>query len=117
MWILSIRGLLLAGMAAASAAYQPVPGGFPVNLALGTVLGGAIIFLETRIRAMSAKQVAGGFLGALVGVLFALLLSVPLAKIPMASNTQLEQSRASSRCSGAEYQRARQRVEARCAPG
>ena len=88
MWILSIRGLLLAGMVAASAAYQPVPGGFPVNLALGTVLGGAIIFLETRIRAMSAKQVAGGFLGALVGVLFALLLSVPLAKIPMASNTQ-----------------------------
>ncbi len=54
-----------------------------MNLALGTVLGGAIIFLETRIRAMSAKQVAGGFLGALVGVLFALLLSVPLAKIDL----------------------------------
>ena len=88
MWILSIRGLLLAGMAAASVAYQPLPGGLPLNLALGVVLGGASIFLETRIRVVSAKQVAGGFLGALVGVLFALLLSVPLAKIPMASNTQ-----------------------------
>ena len=88
MWILSIRGLLLAGMAGASVAYQPLPGSPPVNLALGVVLGGAIIFLETRIRAVSAKQVAGGFLGALVGVLFALLLSVPLAKIPMANNTQ-----------------------------
>lgn len=88
MWIGLIRGLLLAGMAAASAAYAPLPWGAPANLALGVVIGAAVIFLETRIRAVSAKQVAVGFLGALVGVLFALIVSVPLAKIPMAGDTQ-----------------------------
>lgn len=88
MWIVLIRGLLLAGMAAASVAYGPLPWGAPANLALGVVIGAAIIFLETHIRAVSAKQVAGGFLGALIGVLFALLVSIPLAKIPMAGETQ-----------------------------
>ncbi|GMR23688.1 MAG: PIN domain nuclease [Acidobacteriota bacterium] len=88
MWIVLIRGLLLAGMAAASAAYEPLPWGPPANLALGVAIGAAIIFLETRIRALSAKQVAVGFLGALVGVLFALIVSVPLGKISMAGDTQ-----------------------------
>ena len=75
-------------MAAASVAYQPLPWGVPANLALGVAIGAAIIFLETRIRAVSAKQVAVGFLGALVGVLFALIVSIPLGKIPMAGDTQ-----------------------------
>jgi len=88
MWIGLIRGLLLAGMAAASAAYAPLPWGAPANLALGVAIGAAVIFLETRIRAVSAKQVALGFIGALVGVLFALIVSIPLAKIPMAGDTQ-----------------------------
>lgn len=88
MWIVLIRGFLLAGMAAACVAYQPTPWGTAANLGLGVAIGVAIIVLETRIRAVSAKQVAVGFLGALVGVLFALLVSIPLGKIPMAGNTQ-----------------------------
>ncbi len=88
MWIVLIRGLLLAGVAAASVAYEPLPWGPPANLALGIAIGAAIIFLETCIRAVSAKQVAVGFLGALVGVLFALIVSIPLGKIPMAGDTQ-----------------------------
>ena len=50
MWIALIRGLLLAGMAAATVAYAPLPFGRIVNLAVGLAIGGAVIFLETRIR-------------------------------------------------------------------
>jgi uncharacterized protein YacL len=88
MWIVLIRGVLLAGMAAACVAYQPTPWGTPTNLGLGVAIGAAIIALEAHIRAISGKQVAFGFLGALGGVLFALLVGVPLGKIPMAANSQ-----------------------------
>jgi len=88
MWIVLIRGLLLAGLTAACLAYQPLPWGAPSNLALGLALAGAIIFLETRIRAVTAKQVAGGFVGALIGVLFALIVGIPLGKIPMSGDSQ-----------------------------
>jgi uncharacterized protein YacL len=88
MWILVIRVLLLAGTVAASIAARPLPWGSPANAALGLVLGAAIILLETRIRAVTAGQVAGVFLGALTGVLFALLVSIPVGKIPMSAGAQ-----------------------------
>lgn len=89
MWILLIRALLIAGAAAAFMASSPLPWGLASNLVLGAAVGAAMIFMETSIRAVNAQQVAGAFLGALFGVLFALLVSVPLAKIPMAPSTQI----------------------------
>ena len=89
MWIALVRALLLAGMVAVATASRPLPWGLLPNAALGLALGVAAIFLETRIRSVTAKEIAGGFLGALAGVLFALLVSVPLAKIPMAAETQV----------------------------
>src|SRR3990170_1384857 len=89
MWIALVRALLLAGMVAVATASRPLPWGLLPNAALGVALGVAAIFLETRIRSVTAKEIAGGFLGALAGVLFALLVSVPLAKIPMAAETQV----------------------------
>jgi uncharacterized protein YacL len=88
MWISLVRVLLLAGTVAASIAARLLPWGLPADAVLGFLVGAAIIALETRIRAITAKQVAGGFLGALTGILFALLVSVPLAKIPMSPGTQ-----------------------------
>lgn len=88
MWMVLIRGLLLAGIAAATMAYTSLPWGWPVKLAIALVIGVAIIFLESSVRSISAKQVAGGALGALFGVLFALIVGIPLAKIPMEPATQ-----------------------------
>ncbi|HEY7700169.1 MAG TPA: PIN domain-containing protein, partial [Vicinamibacteria bacterium] len=89
MWIALVRALMLAGMVAVATASRPLPWGLLPNAALGVVLGAAVIFLETRIRNVTAKEIAGGFLGALAGVLFALLVSVPLAKIPMTVGNQV----------------------------
>jgi uncharacterized protein YacL len=52
------------------------------------VLGAVIIFLETRIRNVPARQAAGGFIGALLGILLAYLVGVPLSKIPMDEGAQ-----------------------------
>jgi uncharacterized protein YacL len=84
-----IRALLLAGLVAAASAASLLPGGLVANAVLGLALGGAIIFVETRVRAVTARQVAGGFLGALAGVSFALVVSIPLGKIPMEAGTQM----------------------------
>ena len=83
-----IRALLLAGMVATAATSQPLPWGIYSNIVLGIGLGAVTIFIESRIRAITAKQVALGFIGALLGVSFALLVSLPLSKIPMAPATQ-----------------------------
>ena len=88
MWILIIRALLMAAIVATCTVERPLPWGLPANAALGTVIGAVIILLEARIRATSAKQVAGGFLGALLGLAVALLVSVPVSKIPTAGNVQ-----------------------------
>ncbi|HXV59696.1 MAG TPA: PIN domain-containing protein [Vicinamibacteria bacterium] len=88
MWLLSIRGLLLVGLVAAGGAFSPLPFGLPANIALGLVAGGAAILLENRIRGVTPKQVAGASLGAALGVVFALLVSIPLAKIPMSPGSQ-----------------------------
>jgi uncharacterized protein YacL len=79
---------MVAGMVAASTAAELLPWGFAANAALGLALAAAAIFVETRIRTVTARQVAGGVLGALAGVLFALVVSIPLAKIPMPAETQ-----------------------------
>ena len=89
MWILLIRALLIAGASAAFMASSPLPWGLASNLVLGAAVAAAMIFMETSIRAANAQQVAGAFLGALFGVLFAFLVSVPLAKIPMVPSTQI----------------------------
>ncbi|MEE9180795.1 MAG: PIN domain-containing protein [Vicinamibacteria bacterium] len=51
-------------------------------------MGAAIISLELRIRTVAARQVAGGFIGAVLGVILALLVGIPLAKIPMGDSAQ-----------------------------
>ncbi len=51
-------------------------------------MGAAIISLELRIRTVPAGQVAGGFIGAVLGVILALLVGIPLAKIPMGESAQ-----------------------------
>jgi uncharacterized protein YacL len=88
MWILLIRGLLFAGLIAATVSARPLPWGLAVNAGLGVLLAAAIVVVETRIRTVSARQVAGGFLGALCGVAFAFLVSIPLGRIPMSPPTQ-----------------------------
>jgi uncharacterized protein YacL len=88
MWISILRLLLFAAVVATSTAYAPLPWGRPVNAAVGVVLGAVIIFLETRIRNVPARQAAGGFIGALLGVLLAFLVGVPLSKIPMEAGAQ-----------------------------
>ena len=66
MWIVLIRGLLLAGVAAASVAYEPLPWGPPANLALGVAIGAAIIFFGLELFVPSGGILAGGGLLALV---------------------------------------------------
>jgi uncharacterized protein YacL len=88
MWIFILRLLLFAAIVATSAAYAPLPWGMEVNAAVGVVLGAVIIFLETRIRNVPARQAAGGFIGALLGILLAYLVGVPLSKIPMEAGPQ-----------------------------
>ena len=51
-------------------------------------MGAAIISLELRIRTVAARQVAGGFIGAVLGIILALLVGIPLAKIPMGDSAQ-----------------------------
>ena len=88
MSIFIIRTILLAGVIYTSVLFAPLPGGTLANAALGAVLGIAIISLELRVRTVPARQVAGGFIGAVLGVLLALLVGIPLSKIPMADNAQ-----------------------------
>ncbi|HLE21074.1 MAG TPA: PIN domain-containing protein [Vicinamibacteria bacterium] len=83
-----IRIILLAAVIYTSVIYAPLPWGGLANASLGALLGVAIIWLEFRIRTVPARQVAGGFIGAVLGVLLALLVGIPLSKIPMASNAQ-----------------------------
>jgi len=88
MWILFIRLLLLVGIALTSAAYAPLPWGKTVSAAVGAVLGLAFIYIESRIRTVPARQVAGGFIGALLGIILAFLVGIPLSKIPMSADAQ-----------------------------
>jgi len=83
-----IRTILLAGIIYCSVLFAPLPWGPLANAALGAVLGVAIISLELRVRTVPARKVAGGFIGAVLGVLLALLVGIPLSKIPMAANAQ-----------------------------
>jgi uncharacterized protein YacL len=78
----------LAAIAATSAVYAPLPWGRSVNAAVGAALGLGIIYVEWRIRNVPARQVAGGFIGAILGLVLAFLVSIPLAKIPMGEGAQ-----------------------------
>ncbi len=86
--IFIIRAILLAAIIYTSIVYAPLPWGQLANAALGALLGAAIISLELRIRTVPAGQVAGGFIGAVLGVILALLVGIPLAKIPMGESAQ-----------------------------
>ena len=88
MSIFIIRVVLLAAIIYTSIVYAPLPWGPIANAALGALLGAAIISLELRIRTVPARQVAGGFVGAVLGVILALLVGIPLAKIPMGPSAQ-----------------------------
>ena len=88
MSIFIIRAVLLAAIIYTSIVYAPLPWGRLANAALGALLGAAIISLELRIRTVAARQVAGGFIGAVLGVILALLVGIPLAKIPMGDSAQ-----------------------------
>ncbi len=88
MWIVIIRSLLLAAVVATTVVYAVAPWGRPVNAALGVVIGCVIIFLESRIRLSPVREVAGGFIGAVGGVVLAFLVGIPLSKIPMDADAQ-----------------------------
>jgi len=88
MWILIIRALLLAAVVATSVVYALLPWGKPINAALGVMIGVVIIFLESRIRLLPARDVFGGFIGAVGGVVLAFLVGIPLSKIPMEADAQ-----------------------------
>ncbi len=88
MSIFIIRAVLLAAIIYTSIVYAPLPWGQLANAALGALLGAAIISLELRIRTVAAREVAGGFIGAVLGVILALLVGIPLAKIPMGDSAQ-----------------------------
>ena len=88
MSIFIFRAILLAVIIYMSTVYAPVPWGQLANAVIGALLGAAIIFLELRIRTVPAPQVAGGFIGAVLGVILALLVGIPLAKIPMGDSAQ-----------------------------
>ena len=88
MSIFIIRAVLLAAIIYTSTVYAPLPWGQLANAVLGALLGAAIISLELRIRIVPAPQVAGGFIGAVLGVILALLVGIPLAKIPMGDSAQ-----------------------------
>ena len=88
MSIFIIRAVLVAAIIYTSIVYAPLPWGQLANAALGALLGAAIISLELRIRTVAARQVAGGFIGAVLGVILALLVGIPLAKIPMGDSAQ-----------------------------
>ncbi|MFQ5791906.1 MAG: PIN/TRAM domain-containing protein [Acidobacteriota bacterium] len=88
MWILLIRAFLIAAVVVTSAIYGPLPGGALPNALLGAVLATAIIILEVRIRTVPARHVAGSFLGALLGVVVALLVGIPISRIPMQGHAQ-----------------------------
>jgi uncharacterized protein YacL len=78
----------LAAVIYTSVIHAPLPWGGLANAALGALLGAAIISLELRIRTVPARQVAGAFMGAVLGVILALLVGIPLSKIPMEGNAQ-----------------------------
>jgi len=88
MWISIIRLLLLAAVAATCWLTTPLPWGAPINAAVGAVVGAAVIFIESRIRTIPGRQVAGSFFAAVLGVALAFLVGVPLSKIPMDGNAQ-----------------------------
>ncbi len=80
---------MVAAIVATTVIYEPLPlGGKIVNGAVGGLIGAAIIWLEVRIRTFPARQVAGAFLGGLIGLGLALIIGAALAKIPMAGNAQ-----------------------------
>ena len=89
MWISSIRGLLVLALAASAAAWQPLPWGLPVNVGLGVLAALAAIVFETRVRSATPLQAAAAFIGAVVGIVTALLISIPLAKILVGSLIEL----------------------------
>ena len=88
MSIFIIRAVLLAAIIYTSIVYAPLPWGPIANAVLGALLGAAIISLELRIRTVPTRQVAGGFVGAVLGVILALVVGIPLAKIPMGPSAQ-----------------------------
>lgn len=88
MWIVLTRALLLAGVVGTCVYSAPLPWGRSSNLALGVGIAAAMLVVETRIRSVSARQVASGVLGGVLGLALAWLAGVPLDKIPMAANTQ-----------------------------
>jgi len=88
MWITVIRLLLLAATIGTGVAYSPFPGDRIVNASIGAAIGLVIIFFESRLRSIPARQVAGAFFGALIGVCLAFLVGIPLSKIPMGDGPQ-----------------------------
>ncbi len=88
MFVLIIRIAFLAAAVFASLAYSPLKWGPAANATLGAVMALAVIGLEHQIRGLPARRVAGSFLGGLAGVIMALLVGFPIARIPMEPGMQ-----------------------------
>jgi uncharacterized protein YacL len=88
MFVVFIRVAFVAAAVSAAIVYSPLRWGQAANGALGAVLALSVIAVEQQIRALPARKVAGGFLGGLAGVLMALLVGLPVARIPMEPSMQ-----------------------------
>ena len=68
MWLVLFRAFVLALLAHAGYAYQPVPGGPLAGLVLGLALGGGLIMLELKLRAVPGHHMVGALVGGVTGL-------------------------------------------------
>jgi len=89
MWTPILRLILTIALAATAVAAAPLPWGVASNAALGLAIAAGIIFLESRIRSVSATELVAIALGGIAGLSLALVLGALVAKIPMSGPIQI----------------------------
>jgi uncharacterized protein YacL len=67
-WHLVTRALFVAAVAWAAVLTRPFHGDLPLNAAVGAVLGGIIVFAETRLRSVEVTDLLGALIGGAIGL-------------------------------------------------
>jgi uncharacterized protein YacL len=84
-WSVLARGLLVVGLAAATAVLRPLGAGRWLEAALGFVVGAAVVGLEFALRRVPVTRLLGAVLGGVVGLTLGRSLGAALLSLDPAS--------------------------------
>src|SRR4051794_25961633 len=70
-WFAIARILFVGVVAYAAAALQPLPVGLAANVGFALLLGGLVVFFESRLGTISVARVIGALIGIIIGLAIA----------------------------------------------